>query len=108
MIAIPKVRLSEALASVISPIGCYALQHDIGPQTDIHPCGILYFALGDQVGSTNVVVDASGTKVSELRYTAWGEVRSSTGTTPTDRTYTGQRSYTGDFGLMYYNARWYN
>jgi len=44
--------------------------------------------------------------VSELRYKAWGEVRYESGTTPTKYTYTGQYSYTADFGLMFYNARW--
>ena len=43
-----------------------------------------------------------------MRYKAWGEVRYESGTTPTDRTYTGQRSYTDDFDLMFYNARWYD
>jgi RHS repeat-associated protein len=47
---------------------------------------------------------------------AWGETRYSSGTLPTDYTYTGQYSHTDDpsmnsgqaFGLMYYNARWYD
>jgi RHS repeat-associated protein len=43
-----------------------------------------------------------------MRYTAWGEVRYNSGVTPTDYTYTGQYSYTADFGLMFYNARWYD
>jgi len=34
--------------------------------------------------------------------------RYSSGTNPTDYTYTGQYSYTDDFGLMFYNARWYD
>ena len=70
--------------------------------------GVLYFALSDQVGSTGITTDATGGVVSELRYTAWGQVRYASGTTPTDKTYTGQRSYTDNFGLMYYNARWYD
>ncbi len=41
-------------------------------------------------------------------YKPWGEVRYSSGTLPTDYTYTGQYSHTADFGLMYYNARWYD
>ncbi|MEA3439094.1 MAG: RHS repeat-associated core domain-containing protein, partial [Chloroflexota bacterium] len=41
-------------------------------------------------------------------YTAWGTVRYSSGETPTDYTYTGQRSEVDSFGLMYYNARWYD
>jgi RHS repeat-associated protein len=52
-----------------------------------------------------------------MRYTPWGELRYSwtdpdLNTTPAyelpDYTYTGQRSYTADFGLMFYNARWYD
>jgi len=35
-------------------------------------------------------------------------VRASNGTTPTNYTYTGQYSNMGDFGLMFYNARWYD
>ncbi|HCK66017.1 MAG TPA: hypothetical protein DHW49_07105, partial [Anaerolineae bacterium] len=37
-----------------------------------------------------------------------GEIRYSSGTNPTDYTFTGQFSYTNDFGLMFYNARWYD
>ena len=43
-----------------------------------------------------------------MRYTAWGAVRYENSTTPTDYTYTGQFSYSADFGLMFYNARWYD
>jgi RHS repeat-associated protein len=68
----------------------------------------LYYGLGDHLGSTSVTVAANGAKFAEMRYTAWGEVRFTSGATPTDRTYTGQRSYASDFGLMYYNARWYD
>jgi RHS repeat-associated protein len=43
-----------------------------------------------------------------MRYTAWGEVRYTWGSTPTDYTYTGQYSNVPEFGLYYYNARWYD
>ena len=36
------------------------------------------------------------------------ETRLSSGLSPTQYQYTGQYSYTADFGLMYYNARWYD
>jgi RHS repeat-associated protein len=42
-----------------------------------------------------------------MQYKAWGETRSSTGDTPTDYQYTGQRNESG-IGLYYYNARWYD
>ncbi len=67
----------------------------------------LYYTLSDNLGSTSITIDPSGNKT-ETRYNPWGEVRYQSGTLPTDRTYTGQRSYTDDFGLMYYNARWYD
>ncbi|MBL8099473.1 MAG: RHS repeat-associated core domain-containing protein [Anaerolineales bacterium] len=37
-----------------------------------------------------------------------GETRYSSGTEQTKYTYTGQYSYTSDFGLHFYNARWYD
>jgi RHS repeat-associated protein len=57
--------------------------------------------------------------VTETRYKAWGEVRYTTPNTtlPTRYTFTGQYSYVSDtatdlgsngFGLMFYNARWYD
>lgn len=70
--------------------------------------GTLYFMFGDHLDSTSLVTFANGNKVSETRYTAWGEVRYASGNTPTDYTFTGQRSHTSEFGLMFYNARWYD
>ncbi|NOH04096.1 MAG: hypothetical protein HND47_20065 [Chloroflexi bacterium] len=68
----------------------------------------MYYLLSDHLGSTSIVTDASGIVVSQTKYKAWGEVRYSSGATPTQYTYTGQYSYTADFGLMFYNARWYD
>ena len=70
--------------------------------------GVLYYTLGDHLGSTNITTNTSGTKIAEMRYKAWGEVRYSDNDIHTDKTYTGQRTYASDFGLMYYNARWYD
>ncbi|MGC8960758.1 MAG: N-acetylmuramoyl-L-alanine amidase, partial [Chloroflexia bacterium] len=69
--------------------------------------GTLYWLLVDHLGSTAVVADASGAKVGEVRYKAWGEDRYTYGTTPTTYRYTGQRWEAG-FGLYFYNARWYD
>jgi len=86
---------------------------------------------GRRLGSTSLTTDANGAKVLELRYKAWGEVRATWTANPTTTpaykspayTYTGQYSYSipfGDmddpattaategFGLMFYNARWYD
>ncbi|MBI4761327.1 MAG: RHS repeat-associated core domain-containing protein [Chloroflexota bacterium] len=83
-----------------------------------------YF-LGDHLGATSITTDANGAKTSELRYKPWGEIcytwTASLSTTPayelTKYTYTGQYSHMDDpstagvtegFGLMFYNARWYD
>jgi RHS repeat-associated protein len=68
--------------------------------------GTLNYLLGDHLGSTSLTTNANGQVVSELSYTAWGEVRYASGNTPTKYSFTGQFSYVNDFGLMFYNARW--
>ena len=85
----------------------------------------LEYVLGDHLGSASITTDSNGIKTSELRYKPWGEIRYSwvkpdLNTTPAyklpDYTFTGQRSYMDDpstsasegFGLMFYNARWYD
>jgi RHS repeat-associated protein len=82
------------------------------------------YVLGDHLGSTSVTTDNTGSKVSEMRYEPWGEVRyawtSGQSTTPAYKlpvyTFTGQRSFMDDpsttavegFGLLDYNARMYD
>ena len=44
---------------------------------------------GDQVNSTTVTANADGSFQSEVRYSAYGEVRHADGTTVTDKLYTG-------------------
>jgi RHS repeat-associated protein len=66
------------------------------------------YLLGDHLGSTSLVTDATGHNSIETRYKAWGETRYASGTTPTKYQYTGQYSYVSDFGLHFYNARWYD
>jgi RHS repeat-associated protein len=77
--------------------------------------------LGDHLGSTSLTVSPTGVKIADMQYKACplagipqgysvlreGETRSSTGDTPTDYQYTGQRNESG-IGLYYYNARWYD
>jgi len=75
------------------------------------------YLVGDHLGSTSITTDANGAKVSEKRYKPWGETRytwtdPSLDTTPaytmTRYQYTGQFSYEAEFGLYFYNARWYD
>jgi RHS repeat-associated protein len=78
---------------------------DPASQTDTDS---VYYPLTDHLGSTSVTAYDDGTYFSELRYKPWGEERYANGVTPTDFTYTGQRSHESDFGLLFYNARWYD
>ena len=67
--------------------------------------GTLNYLLGDHLGSTSLVTDSAGNKTSEQKYKAWGETRYTFGSEATKYQYTGQFSYTSDFGLYFYNAR---
>jgi RHS repeat-associated protein len=66
------------------------------------------YLLGDHLGSTSITTNANGTKVSELRYKPWGETRYMGGSTQTSYRYTGQFSYESDFGLYFYQSRFYD
>ncbi len=52
----------------------------------------LSYLLGDHLGSTSITTNTSGALVSEMRYKPWGETRYTSGTTPTQYQYTGQRN----------------
>ncbi|CAG1007425.1 partial tRNA(Glu)-specific nuclease WapA, partial [Anaerolineales bacterium] len=66
----------------------------------------LYYLRSDHLGSTSVTMDASGTKIGEMRYKPYGEIRYTDGISPTDISYTGQRL--DSTGLMFYQARYYS
>jgi RHS repeat-associated protein len=68
----------------------------------------LNYLLGDHLSSTSLITNSAGDKINEQRYKAWGETRYTFGSEKTKYQYTGQFSYTSDFGLMFYNARWYD
>ena len=65
------------------------------------------YLLSDHLGSTSLTTNSTGTVTSEMRYTAWGETRFTSGTSPTNYRFTGQRQE-ASFGLYFYNARWYD
>jgi len=52
----------------------------------------VYYPLTDHLGSTSVTAYEDGTYYSELRYKPWGATRLTSGQTPTDFGYTGQRA----------------
>jgi len=66
--------------------------------------GKVTYLHGDHLGSASLATDASGARVSEMRYTPFGETRY--GDAPTDRRFTGQREEAG-IGLYDFNARFY-
>jgi RHS repeat-associated protein len=62
---------------------------------------------GDHLSSTSVASNASGALVSRQSYYAFGAVRTTEGTLPTDYTFTGQKNDAAS-ALMFYNARYYD
>jgi YD repeat-containing protein len=52
----------------------------------------LYWLLGDHLGSQAITADANGGKISEVRYTPWGEDRYYAYTSSTTFRFTGQRT----------------
>ncbi|WP_160317527.1 RHS repeat-associated core domain-containing protein [Ornatilinea apprima] len=67
----------------------------------------LNWILGDHLGSASVTANADGSLNSELRYTAFGEVRYNNGLTPTDYRYTGQLEQ-ASINLYWYRSRWFD
>jgi RHS repeat-associated protein len=68
---------------------------------------ILNWILADHLGSTSITAAADGSKIAELRYSAFGEVRFSSGITPTEYQYTGQLNVS-TIKLSWFNSRWYD
>jgi RHS repeat-associated protein len=78
-----------------------------GQRIAIRQGDVVYFIHSDHLGSTSLTTDITGTVVAETRYLPYGGERWITGTLVTDFTFTGQRAERG-FGLMDYNARYYD
>ncbi len=77
----------------------------------------LTYLFGDHLGSTSATYRVSDATTTRQLYKPWGEPRYASSSLPTPYTYTGQYHYTDDittpgvtegFGLMFYNARWYD
>ena len=68
----------------------------------------LYFLLTDHLGSTATTTDASGNRVTELRYYPYGDsARYNPSGQITTFNFTGQRK-DSESGLLFYNARWHD
>jgi YD repeat-containing protein len=79
----------------------------VAVRTVLDSTDTLNWILTDHLNSTAVTAAEDGSKLAELRYSAFGEIRFSSGTTPTEYQYTGQlnASY---IKLSWYNSRWYD
>ena len=66
----------------------------------------LSYILQDALGSTSASVNTSGAVTSMIKYFPFGSTWSTTGISPTDKLFTGQRS--DNTGLYYYGARYYD
>jgi RHS repeat-associated protein len=67
---------------------------------------VVYYVVGDHLGTTSMVLDGNGDKLTETRHYPYGGERWSNGTLPTDYRFTGQREDLG--GLFHMGARWYD
>jgi RHS repeat-associated protein len=65
----------------------------------------LSYLISDHLGSSSVTINSSGTVTARQYFKPWGEIRYSTGVTPTRFGFTGQRL--DETGLMFYGARYY-
>jgi len=78
-----------------------------GKRVAMREDGTLYWLLTDHLGSTTMVLTATGAVTAERRYYAYGDERDISGTLHTQYGFTGQREE-ADIGLYFYNARWYD
>jgi RHS repeat-associated protein len=67
----------------------------------------VYYLNGDYLGSISLTTDQAGVIVSEARYLPYGQERWTSGATPTDFGFTGQRK-DGYMELIDFGARWYD
>jgi RHS repeat-associated protein len=75
-------------------------------QIAVRTDGVLQWILTDHLSSASVSASVDGTLVSEVKYSAYGEIRYQSGSLPTKYQYTGQLSQMEEIGLMYFVARW--
>jgi len=66
----------------------------------------VYWLHGDHLGSASLTTSGSGQIVSQQRYKPYGQTRWISGTIPTDRRFTDQRSDEASIGLYDFRARY--
>jgi RHS repeat-associated protein len=79
-----------------------------GQRVAMRKDGVVQYLLGDHLGTTSLVLDGSGNKLTESRHLPYGGQRwTADGTLPTDYRWTGQRQ-DGYINLYIMGARWYD
>ncbi|NPV85710.1 MAG: RHS repeat-associated core domain-containing protein, partial [Anaerolineae bacterium] len=87
---------------------CYTLGRQfVAVRTIQDETDTLHWVLDDHLGSTSVTASEDGAWNSEIKYTAYGEVRWKSGLTPTSYRYTAQLEQP-EAGLYFYVARFYD
>ena len=76
--------------------------------TGVITASVVTWLHGDHLGSASLTTNASGQRVSELRYKPFGEPRWVWGVTATDKRFTGQEEQAGLGSLYDYHARMYS
>ena len=77
-----------------------------GKQIAVRKGSAVSYLLQEHLGSTSVIADTTGASTGTVRYFPFGLTRSTSGTIPTDKKFTGQRL--DSTGLYFYNARYYD
>ena len=78
-----------------------------GQRVAMRQDGVLYFIVGDHLGTTSAVFDASEALHSQSRHYPYGTERWATGAVPTEFRFTGQR-FDSYIKLTVMGARWYD
>lgn len=92
---------------VVLQDGSFSYVYGLGLISQTDNAGTQTYFLGNGLGSTEVLTDASGVVVATYKYDAFGAVRSSTGSASTEYRFTGQQDDTA-LSLTYLRARYYD
>jgi RHS repeat-associated protein len=96
---------TESLSVTVSAVTKY--YYHGGTRVAMRQGDVVYFLHTDHLGSTSLTTDEDGLPMAQARYLPYGEERWTAGGAVSDYTFTGQRAERS-FGLMDYNARYYD